>query len=314
MDYPKSVPNVGLVNGKFVDENAATGVVGSLIPSAWGNGITDELLAVIQSAQITPDEANHSQLLAALRTIVGGMAGTARGVKMTVGAASASATLTADEVTVKTSLGGQAWLIPNFNKAINLANTGIGGMDAGLAPASGSVAIYAIYNPTNGASALLAVDASSVKAPEVYGGAAMPAGYTASALVSVRRTNASRQFLVGNQVDRTVTMQEFILISTTAIPPNPSSATSAAIPINAKSIGGNMAISSTTAGSLQMTVAGSAANDGKSANSGTVVAGAVQQVPYADLFLLTPQTFFYTMQTSGSGTSTASLTMTQYTF
>ncbi|WP_263264033.1 hypothetical protein [Pseudomonas sp. RIT-PI-S] len=69
MDYPKSVPNVGLVGGKFVDENAASGVVGSLIPSAWGNAVTDEMLAVIQAANLTPAEGQSDQLLTAIRQI-----------------------------------------------------------------------------------------------------------------------------------------------------------------------------------------------------------------------------------------------------
>ena len=71
MDYPKSVPNVGLVGGKFVDENIATGVVGSLIPSAWGNAVTDELLAVIKGAGLTPDESSNVQLLAAIKSFKG---------------------------------------------------------------------------------------------------------------------------------------------------------------------------------------------------------------------------------------------------
>lgn len=70
MDYPKSVPNVGLVNGKFVDENTTTGQVGSLIPAAWGSAVTDELLAVIRGAGIEPSEAAHDQLLEALRAII----------------------------------------------------------------------------------------------------------------------------------------------------------------------------------------------------------------------------------------------------
>ncbi|TDV60114.1 glycine-rich domain-containing protein [Pseudomonas sp. LP_7_YM] len=71
MDYPKSVPNVGLVNGKFVDENTATGVVGSLIPSTWGNAVTDELLAVIKAAGLAPDEGNNGQLLVAIKSFKG---------------------------------------------------------------------------------------------------------------------------------------------------------------------------------------------------------------------------------------------------
>ena len=70
MDYPKSVPGVGLVNGKFVDENTATGQVGSLIPCSWGNAITDELLNVIRAGGEEPVEGEHDQLVAAIRAIV----------------------------------------------------------------------------------------------------------------------------------------------------------------------------------------------------------------------------------------------------
>ncbi|KKA05399.1 hypothetical protein VP02_23185 [Pseudomonas ogarae] len=69
MDYPKSVPSVGLVNGKFVDENPVTGAPGSLIPAAWGNSVTQELLGVITGAGMVPDEADLGQLLLAVRKI-----------------------------------------------------------------------------------------------------------------------------------------------------------------------------------------------------------------------------------------------------
>ncbi|MFA0996706.1 MULTISPECIES: phage tail protein [Pseudomonas syringae group] len=62
MDYPKSVPSVGLVSGKFVDENPATGTPGSLIPAKWGNSVTQEILNVIQGAGLVPDEADVTQL------------------------------------------------------------------------------------------------------------------------------------------------------------------------------------------------------------------------------------------------------------
>lgn len=127
-----------------------------------------------------------------------GVVGTSRNAKMSIPSASATATFTADELIVQTSLGGLQYKLSSFNKTINLATTGAGGMDTGTVPATGYVALYAIYNPTSGASALLAVNATSVIAPEVYGGANMPSGYTASALVSAWRV-ASSQFVIGFQ-------------------------------------------------------------------------------------------------------------------
>lgn len=69
MDYPKSIPGVGLVDGHFVDENPATGQVGSLIPAAWGDAITQEILNVIKAAGMAPSESNVSQLAAAVQAI-----------------------------------------------------------------------------------------------------------------------------------------------------------------------------------------------------------------------------------------------------
>ena len=69
MDYPKTVPGVGLVAGKFVDENETTGVVGSLIPAPWGNAVTEELLAVMADGGEAPDEQQHNQVAKALRKL-----------------------------------------------------------------------------------------------------------------------------------------------------------------------------------------------------------------------------------------------------
>lgn len=70
MDYPKSVPNVGLVGGKFVDENTTTGQVGSLIPATWGSAVTDEILNVIMSGGVAPEENQNDQLLLAIKQII----------------------------------------------------------------------------------------------------------------------------------------------------------------------------------------------------------------------------------------------------
>ncbi|MEO4014755.1 MULTISPECIES: phage tail protein [Pseudomonas] len=69
MDYPKSVPSAGLVNGKFVDENPLMGTPGSLIPADWGNGVTQEIVNVIKAGDLTPDETKFDQLLLAIQSV-----------------------------------------------------------------------------------------------------------------------------------------------------------------------------------------------------------------------------------------------------
>ncbi|NUT73459.1 phage tail protein [Pseudomonas sp. C1C7] len=69
MDYPKSVPSAGLVNGKFIDENPLTGTPGSLIPAAWGNGVTEEIVNVIKAGDLMPDETRFDQLLLAIQIV-----------------------------------------------------------------------------------------------------------------------------------------------------------------------------------------------------------------------------------------------------
>lgn len=70
MDFPKSVPGVGLINGQFIDENTTTGQPGSLIPSVWGNSVTHEILSVLEAAGIKPDELKTNQLAEAISKIV----------------------------------------------------------------------------------------------------------------------------------------------------------------------------------------------------------------------------------------------------
>lgn len=69
MDFPKSVPNIGLVNGQFADENVGTGQPGSLIPAAWGNSVTHEMLNVIKESGQIPMEGDLTQLSKAIKEI-----------------------------------------------------------------------------------------------------------------------------------------------------------------------------------------------------------------------------------------------------
>ncbi|WP_053077741.1 hypothetical protein [Burkholderia cepacia] len=208
-----TVAAVNATNGSSWTQYSATGTtpantayilvhkVADTSPNMSANGLGFRRIKVEKgsSPSLYSQEASNA-------TLGGGtpVVGSARNLSMSVATASASATLTADEIIVCSALGGVAYKLANFNQTINLATVGASGMDAGTAPVSGFVALYAIYNPTTRASALLATNATSSLAPSVYGGSNMPAGYTASALVSVWPTNASSQFAVGMQDDRKI--------------------------------------------------------------------------------------------------------------
>lgn len=70
MDFPKSVSGVGLVGGVFVDENPVLGTKGSLIPSAWGNAVTQEILAVLAAAGVAPVEGDNDQMAGAIASLI----------------------------------------------------------------------------------------------------------------------------------------------------------------------------------------------------------------------------------------------------
>ncbi|PTC17493.1 phage tail protein [Pseudomonas baetica] len=233
---------------------------------------------------------------------------------MSVAAASAIATVTADEIFVKSALGGAAWLVASFNKNINLTTTGAGGMDTGAAPVSGFVAVYAIYNPATSTSALLAANATSAVQPEIYGGANMPAGYLASALVTVWPTNASGQFVVAYQVDRQISFP-FAVVATTGVGVGSPTAISVAnlVPRNARSCSGwatvitngssyaslNVSASSTLIGIQQ--IAG-ASNGGPGTNSGS----------FAMVPIIAAQTIYWSTTTTGGTFTSASIYLSGY--
>lgn len=119
MDYPKSVPSVGLVNGRFVDENPLAGTPGSLIPAVWGNSVTQEILGVISSAGMTPSEADSGQLIKALQTILG----RSSPMRSVITRLTASKVLAADElglVLIDASAGASTVTLPAANATLGV--------------------------------------------------------------------------------------------------------------------------------------------------------------------------------------------------
>lgn len=289
------------VDKKFTEGDPVGGTAATVVTAAWMNDVQEELVSVLAAAGITPVKGTQDQLLKAIRSISTGVVGASASAKMAINVASASATFTADEVLVKSALGNTAWVLPGFNRTINLAATGAGGMDTGTAPVNGYVALYAIYNPANGATALLAVNATSIAAPPVYGGANMPAGYTASALVSVWGTNASGQFQVGYQVDREVhTLPFAILASSVATLPVTSISIASAVPLNAKKGFFKTSMSQGSGGNVGFVIQPHASQLIHVLTISTTIALS-QSTIVETLPILTPQLFYFSTQTSNAG-------------
>ncbi|MDI9694451.1 hypothetical protein QM312_00850 [Burkholderia cenocepacia] len=225
-------------------------------------------------------------------TLAGGLpvVGTARNVAMNVAATSSTATLTAGEIIVCSGLGGVAYKIANFSKTINLAITGAGGMDSGSAPTSGYIAIYAIYNPSTGVSALLATNCTGSIAPEVYNAGSMPAGYSASALISVWSTDSNGRLSVGYQRDRKVAFADILVLTTTAVVNSPASLSIAsAVPKNATRVRFHSNIISSTTQNVFLNVFTDANQVG--GWGGGVVTTNFGYV--GEMMLATPQTVWY---------------------
>ncbi len=261
--------------------------------------------------QVAPaTKSAHAMQLSQMAAITGGM----KNARMSIPTPAGGPTFTADEIVVSTALGGLSYRLSNFSKLINGGATGAGGMDVGTAPASGYVAIYAIYNPNAPLSgsnpALLGVNATAAAQPEVYGGANMPAGYTASALVSVWPTTPGTAFAAGYQADRTISFGgKSVLSGGTAVTATATSIASA-VPRNAKTCAG-YAINNAANGVIQIGA------DANYSGGGLVGVGNVSPAtaPIWGWFatpIITPQTIYYAATQAASQNGV--IWLSSYTF
>ncbi len=231
-----------------------------------------------------------------------GVIGTSRNARMSVTTGSATATFTASELIVQEGLGGRQYKLTNFNKTINLSTTGAGGMDVGAAPSSGYVALYAIYNPTQASSALFAVNTTSGVAAEAYSGANMPAGYTASALVSVWGITASG-FKIGFQSNRHISIPAVIIYSASSGTTTQTQlSVSPAAPPNATSVDMLIAVGETLAGvGVAMSLFSSTSNIGQFGTSTVVVGSTSSSGETGTLPLIESQQIYFIMSNTNAG-------------
>lgn len=172
----------------------------------WANGIEAELEAIITAGGgAALSKTTTNQVLTAIQALIGtssALAGQARNLKAYLASAGSSVTFGADEVVVETALGGTAYKLANYSQTLNIGTTGAGGMDTGSAPASGFLAVYAIYNPATQTQSILGVNAAT-SSGTIYSGGHMPSGYTASGLIAILPTNSTPAIEPGSVIDRT---------------------------------------------------------------------------------------------------------------
>lgn len=302
------------VDNKFTDGDPVGGVPATLVTEDWLNDMQEELMSLLAAASISPVKGTQNQVLSALRSLSPGIIGATRS-RMSLSTSTATAAFTADQVVVGTGLAGAMYRLTSFNKTINLATVGAGGMDTGAAPASGFVGLYAILNPATGASALLAVNATNSLLPIIYGGANMPAGYTASALVSVWPTNASGQFAVGIQVEREINIATNTVFTTTATQASLTSFSIAAVvPRNAVTCRCDTTVGSSAAGSgANAVICGTPFEVGRVAQGSTSpTAGATTVSSFPHIPIMNAQTLYYRGSVSG-GTFNFVVSISAYT-
>lgn len=248
-----------------------------------------------------------------------GVIGSNRNLRAIQLAAAANLTFTATELTLKSAVGGAVVTRGNYNRTLNTAVVGAAGMDVGLAPASGWVAIYAIYNPTTNTDSILGVDATAAAAPEIYGGSNMPAGYTHSCLIGVWPTTAARLLDRARQLDRHVYFFKNLININSGTVGFAALSLALAVPKNATRWQGNFVMAAST-GQVLLSAAVCPTIDGggfpgyvtiqtQSIAGGISVGGTIPDSP-----IFTPQTSFWAFSTGGGPTSNIVINCYGYEF
>ncbi|NTZ94855.1 phage tail protein [Pseudomonas koreensis] len=248
-----------------------------------------------------------------LARLNGAEVGAMRNLRISLPVAASVATVTADQLIIEQP-GGAQYKLSNLNLSLDLTTVGAGGMDTGIAPASGSVGIYVIYNPELKVAKLLGVNATLSTAPEIYAGTNMPAGYSASALVSVWQTGASRLMNPGIQHQRSISIARTVVLENgMSMSPTPISLASV-VPKNAKTVGGYIHYigSADFPGGGSLGLSPDVTEVGMKACGIGGIVGLGVLSPFSDLVMATPQTIYYRLYASVSRANDVHIS--QYTF
>lgn len=302
--------------GYFTDGNPATGSAPTVVPAEFLNAVMMELINVILAAGLVPSKTNLTQVAAAIRQIaqsyqVGLIGPSASMAAIVGGAATPSLTFTDEQVIVGTALNGTRWPVPSFNQTLNLATSGAGGMDIGAPPASGFVAVYAGFNTTSGARTVFAQAVGSSAPSAIYSGANAPAGYNATALISILPTNGAGQFpaYVAQTGRSIVTPSATVLVGGGPSTPYTAIALNTALPRGSKAVSGSLAV---TAGSLAQANASLAPNAAGAGAQNTAVpsTGSPMVVPFRCVLSEDRRIYYFT----GSSISNLNVVTTGYEF
>lgn len=303
-DYPKAI-----VGGASATNVTAASMVGATRP----RNVAVMWCVKAWNAPINQGNIDVASLAAQVQKLAlnGPAVGSVRNGKMALSAASASATYTADEVIVSTAVGAPVFKVSGLNKVINLATVGAGGMDVGAAPVSGFVALYAIYNPDTNVSALLARNTTSIFAETVYSGGKMPAGYTASALLTVLPTDATGLIKAVTVEDRKVSMPLALSYSLSGVVANNTPVVLGSIPLNARSVKGEISMSNSAASGMSCGLSGLGGAGQQVASFSVPASGGIVS-NYGDVPLSVAQTVYVSV-TNQSGSPSYALYVGGYT-
>jgi hypothetical protein len=150
--------------------------------------------------------------------------------------------------------------------------------------------------------------------PEVYSGAYMPAGYTASALVSVWQTDTNRLMVTGVQHQRLISIPRVQVLSNGASLTWTPVSLASIVPKNAKTVGGyvHYISSAENAAGGYLGLASDAVGTGlKTVGIGGML-GLGTLSSFSDLVMTTPQTIHYILDSILSRAN--SVHISQYTF